>query len=70
MNMKIALIDNDYFVRVKTDFDPKEKNESFRKFFQQIKEELFPGQRAYLVIKDSGTDPITFEISHLDCHLF
>jgi hypothetical protein len=66
MNMKIALIDNDCFVRAKTDFDPNGKNESFKKFFHQVKEELLPGQRAYLEIKDSGTDPITFEISHLD----
>jgi hypothetical protein len=66
MNMEIALIDNDCFVRAKTDFDPNGKNESFKKFFHQVKEELLPGQRAYLEIKDSGTDPITFEISHLD----
>jgi hypothetical protein len=70
MNMKIALIDNDCFVRAKTDFDPNGKNESFKKFFHQVKEELLPGQTAYLEIKDSGTDPITFEISHLDCPPF
>jgi hypothetical protein len=70
MNMKIALIDNDCFVRAKTDFDPNGKNESFKKFFEQVKEELLPGQRAYLEIKDSGSDPITFEISHLDCPPF
>lgn len=70
MNMKISLVDNDYSVRAKTDVDPNGKNESFKKFFHQIKEELLPGQKAYLEIKDSGTDPITFEISHLDCPLF
>ena len=70
MNMKIALIDNDYFIRVKTDFDPNGKNKSFKEFFHQVKEELIPGQRAYLEIKNSETDPITFEISHLDCPLF
>jgi hypothetical protein len=70
MNMKIALIDNDYSVRAKTDFDPNGKNESFKKFFHQIKEDLLPGQRAYLEIKDPGADPITFEISQLDCPLF
>ena len=70
MNMKIALIDNDCFVRAKTDFDPNGKNESFKKFFEQVKEELLPGQRAYLEIKDSGSDPITFEISHLECPPF
>ena len=70
MNMKIALIDNDCFVRAKTDFDPNGKNESFKKFFHKIKKDLLPGQRAYLEIKDSGDNPITFEISHLDCPLF
>ncbi len=70
MNMKIVLIDNDYLVRAKTDLGLTGNDEAFRKFFQQIKKELLPGQRAYLEIKDSETHPITFEISHLDCPLF
>ena len=70
MNMKIALIDNDYLIRAKTDLDTNGKDEPFRKFLQQIKEELFPGQRAYLEIKDAETGSMTFEISLLDCALF
>ena len=63
MNMKIALIDNDFVVKAKTDLALSGQENPFRKFLQQIKEELLPGQTAYLEIKDSTTDPITFEIS-------
>ena len=70
MNMKIALIDNDYSVRAKTDLGLTGKDEPFRAFFHKIKTELLPGQKAYLEIRDSETHPITFEISHLDCPLF
>ena len=63
MNMRIALIDNDYVVQAETDLALNGKNETFRKFFQDIKEELLPGQTAYLEIEDSESDPITFEIS-------
>lgn len=61
--MKIALIDNDYVVQAKTDISLNGKDETFRHFLQEIKEELLPGQTAYLEIEDSETDPITFEIS-------
>ncbi len=63
MNMKIALIDNDYVVQAKTDLALNGQDETFRNFLQEVKEELFPGQTAYLEIGDSEMDPITFEIS-------
>jgi len=63
MNMKISLIDNDYVVQAKTDLALNGKNETFRNFLQEIKEELLPGQTAYLEFENSETDPITFEIS-------
>ena len=63
MNMKIALIDNDYVVQAKTDLALNGKDETFRNFLQEIKEELLPGQTAYLEFENSETDPITFEIS-------
>ena len=63
MNMRIALIDNDYAVQAKTDLALNGKNETFRNFLQEIKEELLPGQTAYLEFENSETDPITFEIS-------
>jgi len=63
MNMKIALIDNDYVVQAKTDLALNGQDETFRNFLQEIKEELLPGQTGYLEIEDFETGPITFEIS-------
>ena len=63
MSMKIALINNDYVVQAKADLALSGQEDPLRKFLQQIKEELIPGQTAYLEIEDSTTDPITFEIS-------
>ncbi len=63
MNIKFALIDNDDVVQAKTDFVLEGQDNPFRKFLQEIKEELLPGQTAYLEIEDSDQDPITFEIS-------
>ena len=66
MNLKIALIDNDHVVRAKTDLSEKGQEDSFRNFIRQVREELVPGQTAYLEIEDSTTDPITFEISQFE----
>ena len=66
MNTRIALIDNDYVVQAKTDLALDGKDETFRKFLQEIKEELLPGQTAFLEIEDSESDPITFEISRFE----
>lgn len=63
MNMKISLIDNDYVVRAKTDLAQNGSDDLFRKFVQQIKEELVTGQTAYLEIEGAQKDPITFEIT-------
>ena len=65
MNMKIALIDNDYVVQAQTELTLNGQDDPFKKFIQQIKEELIPGQTAYLEIEDSKTDTITFEISQV-----
>ncbi len=66
MTMKIALIDNDFVVRAKTDLASNGQESPFRKFLQQLKEELLPGQKAYLEIEDSKADSITFEISQFE----
>jgi hypothetical protein len=63
MNMKISLIDNDYVVQAKTNLALNGQDETFRNFLQEIKEELYPGQTAFLEIEDSETETITFEIS-------
>jgi hypothetical protein len=61
--MKISLIDIDYVVRAKMDLVQNGPDDLFRKFVQQIKEELVTGQTAYLEIEDVQKDPITFEIT-------
>lgn len=66
MNIQIKLTDNDHVVRAKTDISMKGQEDPFRKFLQQIKEELLPGQTAYLEIDDFKTNPVTFEISQLE----
>jgi hypothetical protein len=66
MNIKITLTDNDYVVRAKTDISMIGQEDPFRKFLQQLKEELLPGQTAYLEIDDFKTNPVTFEISQFE----
>ncbi|MFC1825935.1 hypothetical protein ACFLYZ_00905 [Thermodesulfobacteriota bacterium] len=63
MDIKMALIDDDYVVRAKTNLVRNNQDDRLGKFLKKIKEELLPGQTAYLEIKDSQTDPITFEIT-------
>jgi len=63
MSIKIALIDTDQAIRAEADLSRNGQNDSFGKFLRQIKEELMPGQTAYLEIEDSKADTITFEIS-------
>jgi len=53
-------------VRAKTNFSEKGQEDSFRSFIRQVREELVPGQSAYLEIEDSTTDPITFEITQFE----
>lgn len=63
MSIKIALIDTDQVVRARTDLSQNGQNDLFGKFFRQIKEEMIPGQTAYLEIEDSRKGTVTFEIS-------
>ena len=63
MSIKIALIDNDYVVRAKTNLAQNGADDPFRKFIQQIQEELVAGQTAHLEIEDSQNDTISFEIT-------
>ena len=61
MNIKFALIDNDYVVQAKTDFLLEGQDNPLRKFLEQIQEELLPGQTGYLEIEDFEKDPVTFD---------
>ena len=64
--LNIRLVDNDQVVRVNTYLGTNGKDDPFGRFLHQIREELLPGQTAYLEIEGSGVDPITFEISHFE----
>ena len=66
MSIKIELVDNDQGVRAKTDLAVNGNDDPFRKFLRQIKEELVPGQTAYLAIEGFDADPITFEITQFE----
>ena len=66
MNLKMALVDNDYVVRAKTDLALKGKDNKFGEFFTEINEELVIGETAYLEIEGLEMDTITFEISKLE----
>ena len=66
MNLKMALVDNDYVVRAKTDLALKRKDNKFGEFFKEINEELVIGETAYLEIEGLEMDTITFEISKLE----
>ena len=66
MNIKFALIDNDYVVKAKTHLHLEGQDNPLRKFLEQIQEELLPGQTGYLEIEDFEKNPITFEISQFE----
>ena len=66
MGIKMELIDNDQVVQAKTDLAGNGNDEPFRKFLRQIKEEMVPGQTAYLAIEGFDAEPVTFEITQLE----
>jgi hypothetical protein len=47
MNIKFALIDNDYVVQAKTDFLLEGQDNPLRKFLEQIQEELLRKRSCY-----------------------
>ena len=63
MSMKIALVDDDYVVRVKADLSREKEEEQLEHFFRGIEEELITGKTAFLEIEGLDNDPVTFEIS-------
>ena len=64
--LNIRLVDNDQVVRVLTDLDAEGKEDHMRHFLHRIKEELVPGETAYLEIEGFDAEPITFEISQFE----
>jgi hypothetical protein len=62
-DIKIDFIDNDQAVRAKTEIASGGQNVQIINFLQQIREELSPGDTAYLEIEGLEKNPITLEIS-------
>lgn len=65
-NIKMSLKDSDQVVRIRTDFSVNGHEGPFRRFLQQINEEMIPGQTAYLEIEGLEKGPMTLEISHFE----
>ena len=66
MNIRIEFVDNDQVVRAQTDVTLRGQDDPVFKFLRQLKEELLPGETAFLEIEGLDTNPLTFEISHLE----
>ncbi len=65
-NITFSLVDNDYVVKAKADIALNGNDDPLRKFLQETREKLIPGQTAHLEIEGFGKDPIIFEISNSD----
>jgi len=65
-NIRISLKDNDQKVRANSSFILNGHEDLFKRFLQQVNEEIIPGETAYLEIEGVEKDTITFEISHLE----
>ena len=63
MKVKIALIDSEHRLLTKTELALMGRHDPIREILQQIREELVPGQTAYLEIEGFEKSPMTFEIS-------
>lgn len=63
MNLKIDFVDNDQAVRAKTEIAFTGQDDPVINFLRQIREELLPGDTAYLEIEGLEKNPITLEIS-------
>ena len=66
MNIKIEFVDNDQVVRARTDVTLGGSDDPVLLFLHQLKQELLPGETAFLEIEGLGADAITFEIAQLE----
>lgn len=66
IDLKIEFIDNDQVVRAQMDIALNGEEDPVFQFLQQLKEELLPGETAFIEIEGLDTDTVTFEISHLE----
>ena len=65
-SIKIELVDNDHVVKAKTDLIHDGIDDPLGQFVRKIKEELVPGESAFLEIEGSDIEPITLEICYFD----
>lgn len=63
-SIKIELVDNDYVVKATTDLIHNGVDDALGKFVRKIKDELVPGESAFLEIEGSDIEPITLEICY------
>ena len=62
--IKMSVFDNDCSVQAETDMEFNySQNQSFKKFINQLAQELVTGQTVYLQIEGVRNNPITFEIA-------
>lgn len=66
IDIKIEFIDNDQVVRAQTDIALSGEEDPVFQFLKQLKEELLPGETAFIEIEGLETDSVTFEISYLE----
>jgi hypothetical protein len=63
-NPQLSLIDNDFTVQAKTDFQLNDREkEVLAKFISRMKETLTTGETAFLEVSDARETPVTFEVS-------
>ena len=67
MSLTLKLIDNDYKVCAQANLGGKGNAALLRQFVQQVREELVPGQTAYLEIEAFEAEPVSFEICRHGC---
>ncbi len=64
-HVKFSLIDNDFKVQTKTDFDINEKQcEVMAKFFNQIAEQLTIDQEAHFEVEGLQKKPLVFTVTN------
>ncbi len=63
MNLKIEFVNTDQMIRAKMEIAIKDQNDPVVVFFKRIREELAPGETAYIEVAGLADMPLTFEIS-------
>jgi len=65
-HIKMSLVDNDFVVRAEEDIVIKGGNDPLRKFFEQAREKVIPGETVHLEIEGFEKNALIFEICSAD----